>query len=125
MENLEQDKTIQMSLTIIFSLGIISVLVYILFGSIYAVYASLGIYAFAFSVMSLFSIRKLFLISVYKQRLKNFEEKATFNESEHNAYNEKKRIALKEVNKTKRSEITKAILAGIVAIFAIVVLVLF
>lgn len=125
MGNHEQDRTVQICLTAVFGLGIISVFIYILFGSIYAVYSSLGIYAFAFSILSLFSIRKLFVIASYKERLNMFENGAQMSESEKDVYNQKKSEALKVVNKTKRIEILKAIISGAVAIFAVVVLVLF
>ena len=78
----EQDKTVRLCLTLVFSLGVIAVFAYMLFGSVYAVYASLGIYAFSFSLVSLFSIRKLFLVAAYKDRLKLFEARANMTESD-------------------------------------------
>lgn len=121
----EQDKTVQLCLTIMFSLGVIAVFMYVLFGSLYAVYASLGIYAFSFSVVSLLSIRKLFLVASYKDRIKLFEAKADMTEEQKTAFTAKKQEVLKVVNKTKTIEIVKAIFFGIIAIFAVVVLVLF
>ena len=125
MFNNEQDKTIQICLSIVFTLGVIAVVVYMVFGSIYAVYASLGIYAFSFSLISLLSIRKLFLIAAYKDRLRLFEAKAEMTQEEKEAYETKKNEVLKVVSKTKAKEITKAIIFGAIAIFAVVVLVLF
>lgn len=125
MGNNEQDKIVQLCLSVVFGLGIIAVLVYVLFGSVYAVYASLGIYAFAFSLMSLLAVRKLFVIAAYKMRLKNFEANAELSGAEREAYETKKHEAIKIVNKTKTIEILKAIFSGAVAIFAVVVLVLF
>ena len=125
MEIYEQDRTVNACLNVVFALGVVAVLVYMLFGSIYAVYASLGIYAFSFSVLCLFAIRKLFLVSSYKERLKRFESQANMTDAEKEAYLIKKDEALKLVNKTKHKEIIKAILAGTIAIFAVVVLVLF
>ena len=121
----EQDKTVRLCLTLVFSLGVIAVFAYMLFGSVYAVYASLGIYAFSFSLVSLFSIRKLFLVAAYKDRLKLFEARANMTESEREAYEAKKSEVLKVVDKTKLSEMLKAIFFGAFAIFAVVVLVLF
>jgi len=121
----EQDRTLQLCLSIAFTLGVIAVIVYMFFGSLYAVYASLGIYAFSFSLISLVSIRKLFLVASYKDRLKLFEAKAGMDESERNSYEEKKQEVLKVVNKTKTQEIIKASIFGAIAIFAVVVLVLF
>ena len=125
MFNNEQDKTIQICLSIVFTLGVIAVVVYMVFGSIYAVYASLGIYAFSFSLISLLSIRKLFLIAAYKDRLRLFEAKAEMTQEEKESYETKKNEVLKVVSKTKAKEITKAIIFGAIAIFAVVVLVLF
>ena len=125
MEYNEQDRVVRYCLATVFSLGIISVVVYMLFGTEYAVYASLGIYAFAFALVSVFAIRKLFVIASYKDRLKLFESRADMTPEEKQIYNEKKESALKTVNKTKRQEIFKAIFFGLIAIFAVVVLVLF
>ena len=125
MFNNEQDKTIQICLSIVFTLGVIAVVVYMVFGSIYAVYASLGIYAFSFSLISLLSIRKLFLIAAYKDRLRLFEARAEMTQEERTSYETKKNEVLKVVSKTKAKEITKAIIFGAIAIFAVVVLVLF
>ena len=49
----EQDRTVQWCLSFVFTLGVIAVVLYAIFGSVYAVYASLGIYAFSFSLISL------------------------------------------------------------------------
>ena len=125
MENSGHDKLAQYCLATVFSLGIISVVVYMLFGTEYAVYASLGIYAFAFALVSIFAIRKLFIIASYKDRLKLFETKAEMTQSEKDLYFQKKAEALKTVNKIKRVEIVKAIFFGVFAIFTVVVLVLF
>ena len=125
MEYNEQDRVVKYCLATVFSLGILSVVVYMLFGTEYAVYASLGIYAFAFALVSVFAIRKLFVIASYKDRLKLFESRADMTPEEKQIYNEKKESALKTVNKTKRQEIFKAIFFGLIAIFAVVVLVLF
>ena len=125
IESNEQDQMVKVCLTVIFSLGVVAVLVYMLFGSKIAVYASLGIYAFAFSLYALFAIRKLFVIASYKERLKRFEAKAEMSEEEKQVYNQKKSEALKVVNKTKKKEVFKAIFAGVFAIFAVVVLILF
>ena len=125
IESNEQDQMVKVCLSIIFTLGVIAVIVYMLLGSKIAVYTSLGIYAFAFSLYALFAIRKLFIIASYNERLKRFEAKAEMNDEEKQAYNEKKSEALKLVNKTKKKEIFKAIFAGIFAVFAVVVLVLF
>ena len=125
MVNNEQDRTVQICLSLVFTLGVIAVIVYMIFGSMYAVYASLGIYAFSFSFISLLSIRKLFLVAAYKDRLKLFEAKADMTEAERLSYETKKQEVLKVVNKTKAKEITKAIIFGAIAIFAVVVLVLF
>ena len=125
MEYNEQDRVVKYCLVTVFSLGILSVVVYMLFGTEYAVYASLGIYAFAFALVSVFAIRKLFVIASYKDRLKLFEARVDMTPEEKQIYNEKKESALKTVNKTKRQEIFKAIFFGIIAIFAVVVLVLF
>lgn len=125
MANTEQDRTVQICLNLIFTLGVVAVIIYVVFGSLYAVYASLGIYAFSFSVASLLSIRKLFLVASYKDRLKLFEAKANLTETERVNYDAKKQEVLKVVNKTRNKELTKAIFFGIFAIFAVVVLVLF
>lgn len=125
MVNNEQDRTVQICLSLVFTLGVIAVIVYMIFGSMYAVYASLGIYAFSFSFISLLSIRKLFLVASYKDRLKLFEAKADMTETERLSYETKKQEVLKVVNKTKAKEIAKAIIFGAIAIFAVVVLVLF
>lgn len=125
MFNNEQDKTIQICLSIVFTLGVIAVVLYMVLGSIYAVYASLGIYAFSFSLISLLSIRKLFLIAAYKDRLRLFEARAEMTQEERTSYETKKNEVLKVVSKTKAKEITKAIIFGAIAIFAVVVLVLF
>lgn len=125
MANTEQDKTIQVSLNLIFTLGVVAVVIYVIFGSLFAVYAGLGIYAFSFSVASLLSVRKLFLVASYKDRLKLFEAKANLTETERINYDAKKQEVLKVVNKTRNKELAKAIFFGIFAIFAVVVLVLF
>ena len=125
MENNSQDRLAKYCLATVFSLGIIGVVVYILLGTEYAVYASLGIYAFAFSLVALFAIRKLFVVASYKDRLRLFESKADMTMEEKEIYLQKKAEVLKTVNKTKRAEIAKAIFFGAVAIFAVVVLVLF
>ena len=125
MMNNEQDRTVQICLSLVFTLGVIAVVVYMIFGSMYAVYASLGIYAFSFSFISLLSIRKLFLVAAYKDRLKLFEAKADMAETDRLSYEAKKQEVLKVVNKTKAKEIAKAIGFGVIAIFAVVVLVLF
>lgn len=125
MANTEQDRTIQVCLNLIFTLGVVAVIIYVVFGSLFAVYAGLGIYAFSFSVASLLSIRKLFLVASYKDRLKLYEAKANLTETERINYNEKKQEVLKVVNKTRNKELAKAIAFGIFAIFAVVVLVLF
>ena len=121
----EQDKSVIWCLSLVFTLGVIAVVLYMLFGSMYAVYASLGIYAFSFSLVSLFSIRKLFLVASYKDRVKLFESRAEMTEQEREAFNQKKQEVLKVVNKTKTIEIVKAFIFGAIAIFAVVVLVLF
>lgn len=125
MANTEQDRTIQISLNLIFTLGVVAVIIYIVFGSLFAVYAGLGIYAFSFSVASLLSIRKLFLVASYKDRLKLYEAKASLTETERINYDAKKQEVLKVVNKTRNKELAKAIVFGVFAIFAVVVLVLF
>ena len=125
METNEQDKLVNYCLMAVFSLGILAVVIYILFGLEFAVYASLGIYAFAFALTSMFSVRKLFIIASYKDRLKLFESKVSMTEEEKSTYEMKKESALKTVNKTKRIEVVKAIIFGAIAIFAVVVLVLF
>ena len=125
MEYNGQDRLVKYCLTTVFSLAIASVVVYMLFGSEFAVYTSLGIYAFAFALVSIFAIRKLFVIASYKDRLKLFESKAEMSPEEKEVYLKKKEAAIKTVNKTKRMEIFKAIFFGAIAIFAVVVLVLF
>lgn len=125
MEYNGQDRLVRYCLATVFSLGILSVVIYMLFGTEIAVYASLGIYAFAFALVAMFAIRKLFVIASYKDRLRLFESKADMTPEEKAQYNEKKEAALKSVNKTKRVEIFKAIFFGVIAIFSVVVLVLF
>lgn len=125
MESNGQDRWVKGCLTTVFSLGIVAVVVYMLFGYELAVYASLGIYAFAFALVSMFAVRKLFVIASYKDRLKLFESKADLGAEEKENYLAKKSEALKLVNKTQKTEIAKAIIFGAIAIFAVVVLVLF
>jgi len=125
MESNGQDRLVKYCLTAVFSLGIVAVIIYMLFGYEIAVYASLGIYAFAFALVSMFAVRKLFIIASYKDRLKLFESKADLDAEEKENYLAKKSEALKLVNKTQKVEIAKAIVFGIIAIFAVVVLVLF
>ena len=125
MEYNSQDRLANNCLIAVFSLGIISVVVYMLFGTEYAVYASLGIYAFAFALVAMLGIRKLFVIASYKDRLKLFEAKAEMKQEEKEMYLQKKAEAVKSVNKTKKVEIAKSIFFGALAIFTVVVLVLF
>jgi len=125
MESYGQERLVKYCLTAVFSLGIIAVLVYMFFGFEFAVYASLGIYAFAFALVSMFSVRKLFVIASYKDRLRLFESKAEMSAEEKDMYEAKKQEALSSVNKTKKVEVVKAICFGAIAIFAVVVLVLF
>lgn len=125
MKFAQKDNSIQVCLAIVFSLAVLSVVVYMLTGSAYAIYAGLGIYAFSFSLVSLFSIRQLFVVANYKERLRTFEAKADLTEQEKKLYDEKKVEALKFANKHKRIETVKAIIFGSLAIFAVVSLVLF
>ena len=125
MEYNGQDRLVKYCLATVFSLGILSVVVYIFWGTEYAVYASLGIYAFAFALVAMFAVRKLFVIASYKDRLKLFESKAEMKPEDKEVYLQKKAEALKTVNKTKRTELIKAIIFGVLAVFTVVVLVLF
>ena len=65
------------------------------------------------------------MIAAYKDRLRLFEAKADMTQEERTSYETKKNEVLKVVSKTKAKEITKAIIFGAIAIFAVVVLVLF
>lgn len=125
MNNYDQDKTVQTCVMITFSLGVVAVLVYMLTGSVFAVYSGLGIYAFSFLLLSLFAIRKLFIVASYKERLNRFEAGVDLTESDKEIYNQKKEVAMKQIKKIQCKETIKAIVAGAVAIFAVVVLVLF
>lgn len=125
MNNYDQDKTVQTCVMITFSLGVVAVLVYMLTGSVFAVYSGLGIYAFSFLLLSLFAIRKLFIVASYKERLARFEAGVDLTESDKELYNQKKEVAMKQIKKIQCKETIKAIVAGAVAIFAVVVLVLF
>lgn len=125
MNNYDQDKTVQTCVMITFSLGVVAVLVYMLTGSVFAVYSGLGIYAFSFLLLSLFAIRKLFVVASYKERLSRFEAGVDLTESDKEIYNQKKEVAMKQIKKIQCKETIKAIVAGAVAIFAVVVLVLF
>lgn len=125
MKSSEQDNSVQICLSIVFSLAVVAVVVYMLTGSAWAIYAGLGIYAFSFSLVSLFSIRRLFVVASYKERLKLFEAKADMSEDERIEYESKKQATLKLVNKTRTKELIKAIIFGGLAIFAVVSLVLF
>ena len=86
MEYNGQDRLVRYCLATVFSLGILSVVIYMLFGTEIAVYASLGIYAFAFALVAMFAIRKLFVIASYKDRLRLFESKADMTPEEKAQY---------------------------------------
>lgn len=121
----ELDKTIVVLTTVLFFIATVSVLGYLFFGSTICVYAALGVYTFSFSVLTLSSIRKLFQISFYKERLNRAEKSPNLTDEERQKFTQEKENIFKVVNKTKKIELVKAILSGVFAMFTIVVLVLF
>lgn len=121
----DRDKTMYYCLLTAFTIATIAVLLYMLFGSLYAAYMSLGVYAFSFSLLALSGIRQLFVIVNYKNRLDNFEKNPDLTEQQRKDFGEEKAKILSVVNSTWRKEMIKAILSGLFAIFTIVVLVLF
>ena len=121
----ELDRTIVVATSVLFTIATISVLGYLIFGSSICVYAALGVYTFSFSVLTLSSIRKLFQVSFYKERLLKLERSPELSQEEREKFSTERVEIFKVLNKTKRSELTKAIISGVFAIFTIVVLVLF
>lgn len=119
------DRTIVVATSALFFVATVSVLGYLFFGSVLCVYIALGVYTFSFSVLSLSSIRKLFQISFYKERLNKAERSPSLDQESREKFSIEKENIFKVVNKTKKVELVKAILSGVIAIFTIVVLVLF
>ncbi len=119
----ERDDTIQYGIIAVFSLATLAVVAYVVFGSSIAAYSSISLFALGFIAICLFSIRKVFLVLNYKEKLENY---ATENsETIDDEFKEKKKNAETRIKSVKAKELTKAILSGMFAIFAIVVLVLF
>ncbi len=119
----ERDDAIQYGIIAVFSLATLAVVVYVVFGSSVAAYSAISLFALGFTAICLFSIRKIFLVLNYKEKLENY---ATENsEKIDNEFIERKKNAEHKIKSVKSKELTKAILSGMFAIFAIVVLVLF
>lgn len=121
----ELDKNLFILLMVTFSIATLSVFGYIFIGSIIFVYGALGVYSFSFSVLSLSSIRKLFQVASYKDRLTRAEKTLLEKGEDLTDFIVRKNEAIKIANSVKQKEIVKAILSGAFALFTIVVLVLF
>lgn len=121
----ELDRNIYICLMVTFSIATLAVLGYMLIGSVIFVYGSLGVFGFSFSLLALSSIRKLFQISNYKDRLNRAERALKEKDEDLTDFENQKTEVLKVANSIKRKEIVKAILSGAFALFTIVVLVLF
>lgn len=119
----ERDDTIQYGLMTSFSLATIAVVVYVLLGNFFAAYFAISLYALSFIAICLFSIRKIFLVLNFKEKLLNYEVDP--NTVIDLKFVERKEKALKVIKSTLVKETFKIIFSGVLAIFAIVVLVLF
>lgn len=119
----ERDDTIQYGLITSFSLATIAVVVYVLLGNFFAAYFAISLYALSFIAICLFSIRKIFLVLNFKEKLLNYEVDP--NTVIDLKFVERKEKALKVIKSTLVRETFKIIFSGVLAIFAIVVLVLF
>ncbi len=119
----ERDDSIQYGIITVLALATIAVMCYLVFGGVAAAYCSLALYALGFIAISLFSIRKVFLVLNYKEKILNFE--ATTEEELDEEFFARKNNAMHTVKVIKTKELIKAICSGLFAIFTIVVLVLF
>ena len=119
----ERDDTIQYGLIASFSLATIAVAIYILLGNFFAAYFAISLYALSFIAICLFSIRKIFLVLNFKEKLLNYESDP--NNVIDLKFVERKENALKIIKSAVVKETIKIIISGIFALFAIIVLVLF
>lgn len=121
----ELDRNVYVCLMVTFTMATLSVIGYMLVGSSIFVYGALGVYAFSFSLLALCSIRKLFQVAHYKDRLNRAEKSLMEAGEDLSDFRREKEGILKVTSSVKRKEIVKAILSGAFALFTIVVLVLF
>ena len=119
----EKDDTIQYGLITSFTLATIAVAIYVFFGVFFAAYFAISLYALSFIAICLFAIRKIFLVLNFKEKLLNYESHP--DNVIDLRFVERKENALKVIKSTIVSETVKIIFSGVLAIFAIVVLVLF
>ena len=119
----ERDDVIQYSIITVFTLATCAVIAYVVFGSFFAAYSAIALFALGFIAICLFSIRKIFLVLNYKERLENYAKE--LGESASEDFLQRKNNADKKIKSTHKKELAKAIFSGFFAVFTIVVLVLF
>lgn len=119
----EMDDGVQYGIISIFSLATIAVVVYMVFGSFVSAYVAIALFALGFIAICTASIRKIFVILNYKEKLEDYEKMHKDELSEN--FKTKKLNADTKIKSCKAKELTKAILSGIFGVFTIIVLVLF
>lgn len=119
----ERDDSVQYGVITVFSLATIAVVAYVVFGSYVAAYTAIALFALGFVAICVASIRKIFIVLNYKEKLENYAKDHANELSED--FVTKKTNADAKIKSCKTKELIKALLSGIFGIFAIVVLVLF
>lgn len=120
----ERDDTINYAVITVFSLATIAVAIYVFLGSLLFAYIALSLFGLAFLAVALFSIRKVFMILNYKEKLENYEANLSEDKKDQE-FVQKSKQAKKQIRSSFTREMVKAILSGVFAIFTIIVLVLF
>ncbi len=112
------------ALIITFSVATICVIIYLIFGLYIFASLALAIYTISFSLIALASLRKLFIVARYSERINALAANENLTEAERDDVKKERAEAQKAISKVKTVAIIKSCLSGAFAIFTLVVLVL-
>ena len=125
LEPEHKEDIIHYSSMALFICATVCVLIYFFTASIFTAHLALALYVVSFTAVCLFSVRKLFVAKYYLEKIQaepTGKEETPEQEQERKAKKEKLQKLIKSAT---RREIVKLVFSGILAIFTLVVLILF
>ena len=125
LEPEQKEEIIHYSSMALFICATVCVLIYFFTASVFTAHLALALYVVSFSAVCLFSIRKLFVAKYYLEKIQQ-QPTDSLQSPEQIAEQDSKRQKLQKLIKSAtRREIVKLTFSGALAIFTLVVLILF
>ena len=125
LEPEQKEEIIHYTSMSLFICATVCVLIYFFTASIFTAHLALALYVVSFASVCLFSVRKLFVAKYYLEKIEKQElptDATTEQSQEQQAKKQKLQTLIKSAT---RREIVKLVLSGALAIFTLVVLILF